>query len=503
MKCSDFGQPFRFATRPHSLASSTDKGPGCSEPASQIPSELRKRYPSVFVFNPFAEGYIAYGRRFTPVKHQGMLAQDLANLPQFLCDPGDIVLSAKRPSVAFLACLGRAGFSPPEFVELGEGRLDPAGDLCNRQLGSLRPWAWGPDSLSLFEPLFAHSDGGVRVADQYFNRRIARLYSKSWSADLLRKALSLHRGERTPASTGAEAETRLVAGGNAVWLCAEEEAGVVVDTLAGALGAIAAIRSRGHHRVVVKQGLGLAGHNAIRFWEAEILPAQRRWLDHALEQGQQLVVEPWLERELDFSVQLEMAPQGLKLCGYTGLLNDRRGQFLGNWAEAEYRSCLPSGAAALFPAVTRVSERFRKLYEGIFSILEAELRGVGFLGPVSIDALIYRTSRGGCRLKPVVEINPRYTMGRLTLELMNHVCAGSSGRFRLVNRAQARAEGFAELLSYARGLSERRLLVLEGDHVPKIREGALCLNDPEAAQAALATFEVSRTPALPGCARRT
>ncbi len=69
-----------------------------------------------------------------------------------------------------------------------------------------------------------------------------------------------------------------------------------------------------------------------------------------LRHGRQLVVEPWLERELDFSVQLEMGPRGLKLCGYTGLVNDRKGQFLANWAEADYSRCLPAKVAALFGA---------------------------------------------------------------------------------------------------------------------------------------------------------
>ena len=89
----------------------------------------------------------------------------------------------------------------------------------------------------------------------------------------------------------------------------------------------------------------MAGHNPIRLWEPEILPAQRRWLAHALRHGRQLVVEPWQERELDFSVQLEMGPRGLQLCGYTGLVNDRKGQFLANWAEPDYSRCLPTKVA--------------------------------------------------------------------------------------------------------------------------------------------------------------
>ena len=45
------------------------------------------------------------------------------------------------------------------------------------------------------------------------------------------------------------------------------------------------------------------------------------------------IIEPWLERQTDFSVQLEMAPDGFRLCGYTGLINDLRGQFQANWAD--------------------------------------------------------------------------------------------------------------------------------------------------------------------------
>ena len=37
---------------------------------------------------------------------------------------------------------------------------------------------------------------------------------------------------------------------------------------------------------------------------------------------------------LDFSVQLEMTDEGLKLCGYTGLINDAKGQFQANVAAA-------------------------------------------------------------------------------------------------------------------------------------------------------------------------
>ena len=40
-----------------------------------------------------------------------------------------------------------------------------------------------------------------------------------------------------------------------------------------------------------------------------------------------------------------------------------------------------------------------------------------YTGPVGMDAFLYQDREGAVRWKPVVEINPRYTMGRVALEL--------------------------------------------------------------------------------------
>lgn len=482
-------------------------------------SQSKGRTPVVFVFNPFSEGYIAQGKSFTPVKHQGLLAKDLANLPQFLCRQDDIVLVPERPAVEFLTGIKEAGFALPEFVvaqpslaagpaglparsghgrqgcrpnpQAGKPALHPS--LGHRKLGGLRPWAWGPDSVELFEPLFASVTGEQRTLAQSFNPKIAQLYSKAWSAEFLRNILADYGmtnecGDGTsPLRHSGEAR------GVESWLCNEDEVGTAVDALRGALEAIETIRSRGHHKVVVKEAHGLAGHNSIRLWEPELLETQRTWLARTLQNGRQLVVEPWLERELDFSVQLEMGPRGLKLCGYTGLINDAKGQFQANWAAPNHQRRLPSQVSALLCECGETSERVQNLYTHIFARLKAELSKAGYLGPIGIDAFVYRTPQGTCRLKPIVEINPRYTMGRLTVELMKQTCPGTHGLFRLVSRATARKEGFEDFVTYARSLTKRFPLRLEGEPKQRIREGALCLNDPARAEVALAVFRVGRT----------
>jgi hypothetical protein len=450
-------------------------------------SQSKGRTPNVFVFNPFAEARIAHGKSFNPTKHQAQLALDLANLPQFLCREDDIVLVNEKPSVEFLSGIKQVGFALPEFVELGARAR-----LASRKLGRLRPWAWGPDSVELLEPIFANLTGEQRTASGSFNPEIAQLYSKAWSAALLKTILARSsRCEEAHSKQVAKSQNLLPSAATSNWLCTENEVGVAVNSLAEALEAIAQIRQRGHHKIVIKESLGLAGSNALRLFEPEILEPQQRWITNAIANGRQLVVEPWLERELDFSVQLEMADDGLKLCGYTGLINDARGQFQANVALPGHQKKIPANLIALFPEPPDIAQRLHALYADIFAMLEEELRRAKYLGPVGIDAFAYRDADGKIRLKPIVEINPRYTMGRVTVELMKHVAPGSRGLFRLISRKQALAEGFADFSTYTRSLSERFPIHLKGEPSPRISEGAICLNDPTQAQVCLAVFQVT------------
>jgi uncharacterized ferritin-like protein (DUF455 family) len=431
-------------------------------------AQSKGRTPNVFVFNPLAEARIAYGKAFNPAKTQAQLVRDLENLPQFLCRQDDIVLVGQKPSVKFLSAIKQAGFSLPEFVPVNQ-----AAQLAARKLGRLRPWAWSPDSVELFEPIMEKLTAEKRSVEQSFNLGIAQLYSKAWSANWLRSFLHAR-----PA--------------NLSWLCPADVVGTVADTLEQALAAIAEIRARGHHQVVVKAALGLAGGNALRLFEPDLAAPQLRWLEKTLGGGRHVVVEPWMERQLDFSVQLEMTDDGLRLCGYTGLINDARGQFQGNTAAPGHARKIPAAVLACFPETPDIASQCHQLFADIFARLETDLRRAAYLGPLGIDAFVYRAADGRRRLKPVVEINPRYTMGRLTLELMRQTAQGSNGLFQIINPARLRAESSSSFGDYARTWQERFPLRLTDDSPPRILEGALCLNDPDLAQAGLATFHVTR-----------
>ena len=439
--------------------------------ALNVFSQSRGRTPSVFVFNPFTEGFLALGPRFTPVRDQTLLAADLASLPQFLACPDDVVLVPSRPSIAFLSDLKNAGFPPPEFVELESENPGPPAALMDRKLGGLRPWAWGPDSLKLLGPLSSKLGSSQGGRETGFHPRIIPLYSKAWSAGFLRMFLT----DLEP--TG--------------WLCTTADTGTVVDTLEEALAAVDAIRKRGHHKVVVKESFGLAGRNMIRLWEPQLLASQKAWISGALAKGHPLVVEPWLDRVVDFSVHWEMGSDGLVLRGFTGLVTDARGQFQANWAEPSHRRRPPATVLKYFPPQIGSQTGLLRLYESLRTRLEPELQRVLYQGPVGIDAFVYQSADGVTRLKPVVEINPRYTMGRLTLELMRRVAPGAVGTFRLLSTKEVIAAGFESFKDFSEGWVRRFPVHLGGSPLPKIQEGAICLNDPVEARVCLALFQVS------------
>ena len=53
------------------------------------------------------------------------------------------------------------------------------------------------------------------------------------------------------------------------------------------------------------------------------------WLTETWQQQGEVLVEPWLERVYDFSVQYERTNGPLKPLAYTALINNTRGHFRG------------------------------------------------------------------------------------------------------------------------------------------------------------------------------
>lgn len=391
----------------------------------EVFSRSKGRTPNVFWFTPDAEAAMACGlegKGFSPRREVRALQRDLAILPAFLARRDDVVLMNRPPSREHRKKLFAVGLELPECEALtADGRIASDSLQRTRKLNDLRPWAWCPQSAALLRPL------GEETVRRRWNEATRRLFAKDWQVE----------------SLGLE---------SAVCRTPEEIERAVAD-----------LRERGHDEGVAKLPFGAAGQKNRKFPTA--VPANLAGL---LERQGAVVIEPWLPRVFDFSIHYDATESGLRRRAFVQLENDRRGQF---------SACVAGTKFQTPPEVTRF------LMSGVLAVYDHEiparlaplLRAAGYVGPVGLDAFVFRDPGGALRLRPVVEMNPRFTMGRLTWELMRRVRHGRVARFELVrtdNPHQA-----------VRDREEANPPVLDRDG--KLISGCVVLNEPEAVLAVL------------------
>ena len=112
---------------------------------------------------------------------------------------------------------------------------------------------------------------------------------------------------------------------------------------------------------------------------------------------------------------------------------------------------------------------------------------------MGVDAFVYRDPDGRFRLKPLVEINPRTTMGSLAHKLQSHNAPGSVGYFQILSKSQIQKRTTLSLQAFARELTERHPVTLTSDDKAQIITGSFPLNDPLVAQTFIAVYHVRRS----------
>ncbi|MBI3542148.1 MAG: DUF455 family protein [Deltaproteobacteria bacterium] len=445
----------------------------------KICSGSKGRPPELWLYNPYCEAEIARGGSgFSPTGGSRRLTADLEHVPMFLALEEDAVLVSERPSAKWLGGLQDAGFALPEFVETS-GAEPLAKKITSPRLGGLEPWGWSPSAFDVFSPLRERLTDASGANGAWARRLLERgdfetsglgkLFSKAWSARFLADWLATHPETRHSFGEASDV-TALVA---TSW---DEASRRVAELLAGGGTAM------------LKAPFGTSGLGVREARKQEELDGPLGgWARNTLEAQGALVVERRLAKTADLSLQLVVENDRVRLLEarrfVTGSRHEYRGTYLGkklSGLDADHLRFVHSACPA---------------WQELARDLGARLRGDGYEGPAGIDALVWRADDGSLKLKPLVELNPRWTMGRVALALEEHLAPGVAGlwAFVPVREIKARGKGHDGAEAFARKLATRYPPKLASG---RLESGVLFTNDPLSARETLTVLATLPNPEL-------
>lgn len=436
----------------------------------QLFTQSRGRTPTVFWFNPDAETFADQNSDRGFDWGASKLQNDLEFLPAFLSKKGDILILQKSPSPEFLKQTQDNGFELPEIIVPSPEQLKNKAPEISRKIGDIRPWAWTPESLSFFEKTFAAATRPPKTTTLW-NKEIQKLHSKTWSANLGKKL----------AREGDSDE----------WLAPAEVYGQAASTHEELQNLRKHFQNLGYANIACKAPFGTAANgNRCLLADEDMSPNLEDWLATLWQKQGTVIIEPWLNRVFDFSLQLNRQNSELKIIAYTRLLNNARGQFRGILTNAFCKGIDPEIARFLMTQVNGQARVYNWYEQTLVPYLNQSLQEFNYSGPLGIDAFVYRDPSGELKLKSVVELNPRITMGRIAHELGERTVPGTIGFFEILNRSQLKKNGEKSFFDYTKKLVEKNPITLKTTHSPRIAKGSFPLNDPAHAKNFMAMYHV-------------
>lgn len=400
-------------------------------------SQSKGGLPRLAFYNPEAEEEIR--RNGQEVELTGAITaarNDLAPVMLFVLNQDDVLLLPQEMPRDFLLRLRECGFGLPEFMKANSNDSALQERLGLRKLQSLYPWAVTPRTARLsvqLKGLVAEQT----VADLQLFRRV---YSKSFALSVLRNFLESHADDQRLPS--------IAVAGQIVSTPEEFERTMQIFVDAGYTTKFIAKRpwsAAGRHRLVETIS-GLS-------W-SEQPETLRRWFEKSWRTGETPVVQPLFDRLVDVSVQGRVDRKSGKhqvhVLGFTRILNLANGQYAGSVVGRFLAGCdqrilrfWHTAADPLRGSVENVLER------AAFFVGEALARE-GYTGPFGVDTFIFKNALGEPEILPIVEINPRHTMGRVALALSRRIAPGRTGLWLHITAsglARLGVKSFAELSS--------------------------------------------------------
>ncbi len=352
--------------------------------------------PDIYLFNPTCEYAIANGNpNWQANRLLQKMESDMAVLPTYFAQSKDIVLVNELPSSQFLESISRLKTDMPNFVLKSEINKN---EFSEQAKNKLLPWGWSPAVHKFLQPLKASCSEEFQRSPVFnWQTEYRQIYSREFALDILKQLVA----ELNRESIIAPAHLPKVCRSQSeIEICLQNWGVIMVKAPWSSSGrGLQPITKTPIHSKVWEKLLGIVK-----------------------EQGS-VLVEPLLNKKMDVAFEFEMKKGKVSFVGLSYFSTDKKGQYQGNWlggmpdfTEPEMGGFVNSEINTILPVLMGVLERSKlaTLYEGFFGI----------------DLLVYRDENKRLKINPCLEINLRYNMGLLALQLEKFIIVGKQGVFR-------------------------------------------------------------------------
>jgi hypothetical protein len=403
----------------------------------------------VFWFNSTCENQIALQfqkGRYAPSRLIGHLEEDLSILPLFYSSEKDILLVHQIPTKSFCEQLQKIGIRFPHFVE-----FKSISDLKNKKntLEAI-PWGWSEET-AIFAKKHFHFQQEIPYNLEFFSK----IVSHQWLDEFI----------HLPDSKKLEFQDNFL--------------GKVVSDVDEVEPAIAPFFKDGFSKVVFKAPHGTSGQNQLQVSDKVLSDREKAWCVNTLKRQKQILIEPWFDKILDFSFQFMIHHDDVQFIDFTCFKTSSRGQFLGNWV-GSFHEVLPDYLQSF-------QAEFHELAEELRQYIKTKTVGQKMNTHWGVDGFIYQ-DKDEIKIRPIVEVNPRYTMGAISISLKQYLAKGIKGSWRILNLKEVKSWGFSSFVDFVLFLEKEYSLEIGFDGL--LKKGILCTNDPQQAQSFLSCLFV-------------
>ena len=342
--------------------------------------------PQLHLFNPGHEMEILCGKsHYTPPYTVQKMSADLELLPIWYGGAGSYTLVRNQKSSQFLFSLPkefRSSLSSPMILNLMMKELyrrKKMGEAPNLPPLTANIWGMSPRSIDTFNEL---KQAGMNIEVPEWKEEYAHLTKRQTSAlclERLQKNMPI-----TPSIEIPEFFSEIEEIGNYV--------------------------AKNTPPYVIKTPYSSSGRGLYWVEDNKLDSRAISWLNGALKKQGTVGIEPVLDKVLDFAAEFYSDGNGdVKYTGLSIFETQPQGQFVG---------CLLGTQEQLLKRLSEFisPEDFAFLTEQICLVLK-DVVGSSYCGFMGVDMLIYKTADGNYAVHPFVELNLRYTMGLVAMQL--------------------------------------------------------------------------------------